>query len=287
MIIMSNNQWKCDDNKPMWAEKGLDCSSDARTPFLVKAYLEVMPDILGLQEVSRHQAELMMEQMKEVPLADGTSAKYEYIFGADTPLVYRYDKYKVIETGFFRYDEEVPGLEGCFNNGGTKSYAWGVFADKQSHKRIAVMSTHLWWKTSNPAAAASYYQAGSNEARAYQIKLAMARLEEIMAKYGCPGVIMGDFNASLDSLCLEAVFENGWQEVHDLATGDKSETRGHHWCGNDGFGRRDDGGKFSQAIDHIVVKNLGDAEITYFRRLEPEWFDPISDHYPLYIELKY
>lgn len=285
MILMSNNQWKNDKNNDVWAAMGEDCSAEARVDSLVRAYLEVLPDVLGLQEVSVHLAELMMQKMGRVELPDGTTAKYEYVSGGDTPIVYRRDKLKLLESGFFRYSEAIPGFEGCFNNGETKSYCFGVFQDRTTGKIFALMSTHLWWKSSNPAV--SHYQAHSNEARAYQIRQASAKMDEILGKYNCPGVLMGDLNASMDSLCLEAALSAGWHEVHDLAPEtDRDETRGHHPCSPRGFSRGD-AGVFSQAIDHILLKNADGAEVKYFRRSTPEWFDKISDHYPLYIDVEF
>jgi len=32
------------------------------------------------------------------------------------------------------------------------------------------------------------------------------------------------------------------------------------------------------------IKNGEGTTVNYFRRLTPEWFDKISDHYPLYID---
>lgn len=285
MILMSNNQWKCDYNNDTWRAMREDCSAEARVKGLVRAYKAVMPDVLGLQEVSLRMAALMMEAMDTITLPDGSAARYEYISGGDTPIVYRRDKLKLLESGFFRYDEAVPGLEGSFNNGETKSYCFGVFEDRTSGGRFALMSTHLWWKSSHPES--PHYQAGSNEARAYQIRLACARMDEAMAKYACPGVLMGDFNASVNSLCLDAAREAGWLEVHDLApAGDRDETRGHHPCGPKGF-ERNDPGAFEQAIDHIMIKNAPRAKVKYFRRLTDEWFDRISDHYPLYIDVAF
>lgn len=282
MILMSNNQWKCDTNK--WRDIGDDCSAEARVGGLVRAYKEVMPDVLGLQEVSEHMAELMMAQLKCVDLGDGKTARYSYISGGDTPIVYRSDKLKLLESGFFLYSEQIDGFTGSFNNHETKSYCFGVFEERETGKRLALMTTHLWWKSSNPAS--KNYQENSNEARAYQIGQASARMDEVFAKYHCPCVLMGDFNASIDSLCLERAQAEGWSEVYDLSVGDRDETRGHHPCGVNGYSRGD-AGLFRQAIDHIMIKNGEGATVNYFRRLTPEWFDKISDHYPLYIDLSF
>lgn len=278
MVFMSNNQWKCDQNSENWIAMGEDCSAEVRVIGLVRAYKEVLPDILGLQEVSLHMAELMMEQMCKIELPDGTFAKYEYVSGGDTPIVFRRDKFLLIESGFFRYSEEVPGLGGSFNNYGTKSYCFGVFEEIATKKRFALMSTHLWWRQESSCP-------GSDEARAYQISLASQRMDEIAEKYHCPCVLMGDFNASMNSLCFETAQKMGWKDVHDLAVGDRDETRGCHFCGGQGF-RRDEPGKFAQAIDHIMVKNAENVTVKHFRRLTHEWFDKISDHYPLYVEIE-
>lgn len=282
MILMSNNQWKCDKNCDAWLKMGEDCSAEVRVQGLVRAYKQIMPDVLGLQEVSMHMADLMMAQLSCVDLGEGQTAKYAYVSGGDTPIVYRYDKLKLLESGFFLYSEQIDGFEGSFNNHESKSYCFGVFEDRTTKKRFALMSTHLWWKSSNPEA--KNYQAHSNEARAYQIGLASAKMDEVIAKYNCPCVLMGDFNASINSLCLDRARAEGWTEVYDLSVGDRDETRGHHPCSPAGFGRGD-AGLFRQAIDHIMIKNGEGTTVNYFRRLTPEWFDKISDHYPLYIDL--
>ena len=94
---------------------------------------------------------------------------------------------------------------------------------------------------------------------------------------------MGDFNAALGSLCMNQVYDAGWVEARDLSTGEKDATKGHHYCFADGF-RRDPLGRYEDAIDHIIVRGDTQAKILHYKRLNDEWFDCISDHYPLYIE---
>ena len=285
MRLMSNNQWKCDENNDAWRAMGEDCSAEARVKGLVRAYAGILPDVMGLQEVSPRMAALMMESLRALPLPDGGVARYEYVSGGDTPIVYRRDRLRLLESGFFLYDEAVPGLEGSFNNDETKSYCFGVFESRAEGRRFALMSTHLWWMSSHPES--PRYRAGSNVARAYQIRLASARMDEVMEKYACPGVIMGDLNASVNSLCLEAAREAGWEEAHDLAPlGARDETCGHHPCDGKGF-EHGEPGTFEQAIDHILLKNKGGAKVLAFRRLTDAWFDRVSDHYPLYVDIQF
>ena len=141
MIILSNNQWKCDCNLPKWEAKGEDCSAECRVKGLLRAYREIQPDVLALQEVSLLMARLLMEELSETTLPDGSVARYEYISGGDTPIVFRRDKLLLMESGFYRYPETIPGLEGSFNNAETKSYCWGVF--ERSPTTTRSMSTSL------------------------------------------------------------------------------------------------------------------------------------------------
>lgn len=283
MIIMSSNQWKCDRNLPDWAARGEDCSAEGRVGGLTRAYQRVTPDILGIQEASVHMTNLLMQRMACYE-HEGQAVHYELITGGDTPILYRADKLLLIESGFLRYDERIPGLEGSFNNVGTKSYTFGVFEEKSSGRRIALMSTHLWWMSSDPAS--KEYQPHSDEARAHQIKLALKRLEEVTAQYRCPGVLVGDLNAVMDSPCLRAARDMGWIEAHDCARGLRSDTRGHHPCYADGYSRPDEG-VFAQAIDHILVKDGSPIVVGDYLRVDDTWFDCISDHYPVYISLEF
>ena len=284
MLLMSNNQWKCDENKAPWAVRGMDCSAKARVDGLVRAYLQVMPEVIGLQEVSLRMADLMMERMRRVELPDGTVAQYEYISGGDTPIVYRRDKLLLMESGFYRFPEAIPGLEGSFNNHETKSYCYGAFRHRETGETFAALSAHLWWKSFHPES--SFYQKDSNKARRYQLLQCCARMDEIAEKYQCPTFLMGDLNASIHSLALEAAFEAGWQEVHDLALGERDDTKGHHPCGPNGF-ERGVPGSFEDAIDHILLKHGDGVRVEKFCRVNDPWFDRISDHYPLYIEVTF
>ena len=278
MRILSNNQWKCDVNSPYWQEKGEDCSAVARAPGLVRAYRALAPDVMGLQEVSGRMAALMMDQLtREEP-----EAGWEYVSGGDTPVVYRRDRLRLLESAFFLYDEAVPGLTGSFNNQETKSYCLCVLEPRSGGRRFAFLSTHLWWKSGRPEA--KNYQAGSAEARAYQLALAAKRLQEAMARHDCPGFLVGDLNASIDSLCLERAREEGFADVYRLCPKDaRDETRGHHPCGWAGYSRDMTGG-FAQAIDHMLVK--GNVRVSRFGRLTEPWFDPVSDHYPLFADVE-
>lgn len=283
MILMTNNQWKYDHNNEKWARLGMDCSADVRSAGLVRAYQQICPDILAVQESSHLMERLIMQSLFEYATPQGERISYKLVTGGDTPIYYRDDKFFPIETGYYLYPEAVPGYEGSFNNARTKSYTFGVFEELSTGKRVIVVSTHLWWKSGNPER--FNYQPHSNIARVYQISLAIQKAEELIAKYACPAFIMGDFNAGIDSACMNEVAKLGWTEAHDLCTGERDETKGHHFCVPDGF-ERGEPGVYHDALDHIIVKNGSAVAIQSYKRLNDAWFDCVSDHYPLYVDIE-
>ena len=113
---MTHNVWNCDNNWPKWAEKGEDCSAGVRVGALLRVYRETLPDIIGGQEVSA----LMLDLLKEGFQTE--DAKYTAIWGRFTPILYRADKFDLIDSEFGTYPERIEGLEGEFND--VKSKSW-------------------------------------------------------------------------------------------------------------------------------------------------------------------
>ena len=207
--IMSNNIWWCDGNLPKWEEKGDDCSPEVRIPGFIRTYTETAPDLIGLQESGRKMTDLLMREIsaKKMP--------YALIWGKDTPILFRTDKFEVVDTEFLIYPEEIPGYEGSFNNQVTKSYCIAVLRVKENGKLFVFATTHLWFKSGDPES--KQYQPYSDEARAYQLSMLIDRVTEVEKKYNAPSIIVGDMNARYDSLALQEAFKRGYVHAHDAA----------------------------------------------------------------------
>ena len=108
--IMSHNLWKNDDNRPAWSEKGLDCSAETRSKGFIQVYTELLPDLIGCQEVSSLMAEKIICGCSDL------GVKYALLWGKDTPIIYRPDKLELIDSDFSLYPEALPEHDGCFNN---------------------------------------------------------------------------------------------------------------------------------------------------------------------------
>ena len=275
--LMSHNQWKCDENQPAWMEQGLDCSAEARIRGFVRVYRDTQPDIIGCQEVSALMADKLVRYLAD----DGQ--RYALLWGRDTPILYRQDKFELVDSDFFLYSEAVPGYPGSFNNHGTKSWCLGVFREKESGKLFAFMTTHLWWKSSDPESV--NYQPWSEEARRYQIELAAKCLEAYADKYHCPMVLVGDMNGGYHSTAVQAALEKGFVHAHDVAVEHADETMGYHRCGPKGFESYLDK-PFVSGIDHILVKEAGEGFVRRFERFSPEYYLPLSDHSPVYVDVE-
>lgn len=278
MILLSNNQWYCDYNTATWEAMGENCSAEARAPFLAKAYLSLMPDVIALQETTPRMLDLMLEHLH----ASKEGQVYNLVSGKDTPLFYRKDTLCLLQAGFELFPEQIPDHPGSFNNMETKSFAWGVWQNRQTGKKFIMASTHLWYMRSDPTHPKFY--PFSDEARTYQLMRVIHTVEPLMQQWDCPCVIAGDMNALWGSPCLASAVEAGWQDAYYLATGERDETMGKHFCNGTGFGRGD-AGTFADAIDHILVKGTDKLTVNRFCRFMPAWFDKLSDHYPLYIDV--
>lgn len=283
IILMTHNVWRCDTNRPAWEEKGEDCSASVRVKGHVRVYLDTLPDIIGCQEMSALMADLLKEQCYEAGL------DYTLIWGRCTPILYRTDKFELIDAAFGTYPEFIEKYEGSFNDGRGKSWNIGVFREKASGKVFAFGTTHLWWKSGDKTkmfSAGSAYQAYSDEAREYQIALLAEKIMDFRQKYDCPAVVAGDFNTDYNSKAVGYLFANGFHHAHDIAVEYAEESIGYHNCFPSGYDTFYSDKPFECAIDHIMLLGEIAGSVKRFERYSPGYYFPISDHSPAYIDLE-
>ena len=275
--ILSNNQWTCDNNLPKWAEKGLDCSTAVRAAGFARMFADIDADIIGLQEVTALMARAHMEHFAE------REAGYALLWGRDTPILYKTDKFELVDSAYLIYPESAPGFEGSFNNAMTKSYCVAVLRSKEDGKLLIFGTTHLWWMNGDPED--NYYRAGSHEARAYQLGLLMDKVEEFQAKYACPAVILGDLNARRESLAVQSAFARGYVHGRDAATDYVNPGHGYHHCDGAGFSPYEVKDA-SHAIDHILVKDMPKCVVKRYDIYSEEYYMALSDHLPVFIDVE-
>ena len=274
--IMSNNQWRRDENHPLWEARGEDCSAAARERGFVKVYQETRPDVIGFQEVSP----LMLDEMMRGLQKEGIP--YAAVWGRDTPILYRQEKFILLDSAFGIYPQECPGFEGCFNNDDTKSWNIAVLQEKESGKNVILCTTHLWWMSGVPEVPP--YQAGSNEARVYQMQLLIRELNRFQEKYDAPAVLVGDLNCPYDSDPIRLAKEAGFVHANDLAEEYAYPYNGHHPCGDSGYEPYVPQ-PFEKAIDHMLIR--GNLRVLRFDRYIADSYLPLSDHFPAMIDVSF
>ena len=238
-----------------------------------------MPDLIGWQEGDAFFRELVIPEMTKLGM------NYNIIPAGCTSILYNKATLELRESHFVIYPDEVPGYEGIFNNVNTKSYCIGVFKVKATGKHIIFGTTHLWWKSGNPDKG-SYYPY-SNEAREYQINLMLDQLEALREKYDCPAIAVGDLNDVYDSLAVNAAFARGYRHAHDIATEYTDERDGYHYCFPNGYELYENPKTYKEAIDHILVKGEPEGFVKRFERFTPDYYMPLSDHFPAFIDVEY
>ena len=271
--LMSTNLWWCDGNHEAWAAIGADCSNAKRAPEIARFYEEWMPDVIGLQECSGRMAHVLMACMTERQLP------YTFLWGRDTPIMYRRDKFELVDGDVCIYPEEVPGLEGSFNNLKTKAYALAVLRSKASGKCLIFATTHLWYKSDKS-------QPGSEVARGWQMDRLIDRLDALQAQYGCGAVVVGDFNTWPAGKAVQTALSRGFVHGHDVATEHADDTTGMHFCCDAGFDGHIKEGGFAHSIDHIMLRGVQGA-VRRFERVLPDYYVPVSDHSPLWVDVEW
>lgn len=281
--LMTHNVWNCDRNTSSWAEKGEDCSAAARVEGLLRVYREKLPDVIGGQEVSALMADLLKEGFQKEPF------QYTLIWGRFTPILYRADKLELVDTEFGTYPETIQGFVGNFNNGRSKSWNLGVFRVKENGSLFIFATTHLWWKdspTDESCLDKPGYQLGSDEAREQQIAMLLEKIAAFRQKYNCPAILVGDMNTQYHSKAMQYVRSHGFRHAHDIASEYAEEAVGYHYCFDDGYKTEYYDEPFESAIDHIYVMGEKEGAVKCFERYSPDYYFPISDHSPAYIDFE-
>ena len=281
--LMTHNLWYRDDNSPDWEAIGEDCSASVRSEGLLRVWRETLPDIIGCQEASP----LMYDLLKEGLNAAGLN--YTLLWGRQTPLLYRSDKFELLSSEFGTYPENIEGYEGSFNNERSKSWNLGVFKSKEDGKVFVFATTHLWWKQSPSSelfSKGSAVQAYSDEAREYQLAMLIDKVEGYRKKYSCPGIIVGDLNTDYNSKAIKHALAYGFRHAHDIAVEYAEESVGYHNCFPWGFDKEYFTTPFEKAIDHILLIGEPEGAVKRFERFSPDWYFPVSDHSAAYIDIE-
>lgn len=231
---------------------------EARKPLAVCMLQEQQPDVIGMQELVKVQADYLARELPQYAWfgrgrdADGG--------GEHMGVFYRKDRLKVIESGDFWLSDtpDVPGSI-TWNHLYPRMVTWALFEQRSDGRRFYFFNTHLPYRDQDEAA---------------RVKGANAIATHLAAlPAGVPVVLTGDFNTTPDSeahAVLARTLQDAWTTASRV---EGSEATFHGFTGN-----------ADKRIDWIFVKGVQPESIT---SVTTRWNHRYpSDHFPLVMTLR-
>ena len=231
---------------------------ETRKPLAVRMLREQQPDVIGLQELVRAQADYLARELPQYAWfgrgreADGG--------GEHMGVFYRKDRLKVIESGDF-WLSDTPDVAGSITWGHPhpRMVTWALFEQRSDGRRFYLFNTHLPYRDEDEAARPKGAQA---------IARRLATLPDDV-----PVVLTGDFNTTPDS-DAHAVLAGTLQDAWTTAPRVEGIDATFH-----GFT-----GKADRRIDWIFVRG---AQLESITSVTTRWNHRYpSDHFPLVATLR-
>ena len=231
---------------------------ETRKPLAVRMLREQQPDVIGLQELVKAQADYLARELPQYAWfgrgreADGG--------GEHMGVFYRKDRLKVIESGDF-WLSDTPDVAGSITWGHPhpRMVTWALFEQRSDGRRFYLFNTHLPYRDEDEAARLKGAQA---------IARRLATLPDDV-----PVVLTGDFNTTPDS-DAHAVLAGTLQDAWTTAPRVEGIDATFH-----GFTGRAD-----RRIDWIFVRG---AQLESITSVTTRWNHRYpSDHFPLVATLR-
>jgi len=209
--------------------QGVTKDADERFPYIIESILLYLPDILGIQEAGKKIHANVIEKINNyyaVACDMHENGPVNY-----TPILYRMDKFNVVDAG-------VEWLDSRYTGTNTKSVSWAVFKCKcdNSGMQVGVVNMH--------GAVLSNKYIGYEETtreerhevctvwRVDNVRQMLGIKDRLIDEFGdMPFILMGDFNCGSDSEAYKAMinaklceaettasdlFSSGKQTIHEI-----------------------------------------------------------------------
>jgi endonuclease/exonuclease/phosphatase family metal-dependent hydrolase len=231
---------------------------ETRKPLALRMLREQQPDVIGLQELVKAQADhLARELPKYAWFGRGREADGG---GERMGVFYRKDRLTVVESGDF-WLSDTPDVPGSITWGHPhpRMVTWALFERRDDGRRFYLLNTHLPYREQDEAARVKGAQA---------IARHLATLPDDV-----PVVLTGDFNTVPDS-DVHAVLAQTLQDAWMTAPRVEGIDATFH-----GFT-----GKADRRIDWIFVR---DVQLESITSVTTRWNNRYpSDHFPLVVTLR-
>ena len=233
-----------------------------RLPVIVKRITDYDFDIIGTQEVTYEMRSALFEVLGDTYAIFGSGRK-NYANGEGTPIMYKRDRFDLLEKGNFWLSEtpDVPGSV-SWDCSQERLATWGKFLDKKTGKKFIYINTHF------------DHRGPISRTKAAELLLEKAR--ELGG--GLPTFFSGDLNTTISSNEIAVLFDN--DIVKDSYSASITEPTGRvsSYYGFD-FDRPDGGSR----IDYIFVPK--NAKVHSYSCIDDDfrYRQYSSDHCPLLV----
>ncbi len=228
-----------------------------------KMFLQVLdtyrPDVVAVQEMSDQWYCCLMQNRGSYKLL------YPVRTGAlvhMTGLLYDSDRVTLLDRGDVVYEQK--------DNVRLRRIVWGLFQNKQTGEKYIVSSTHLDLIRSGEEKA----EQAVMESQADQ---ATALAKTLAAQYKCPVFACGDFNA-MDGGGYDPVYDA--PEIYTRLAKGMTDTKTLAAKTKSGNNKK----ASAPTYDHIFL--TGSAKVQCYGILSDGAMDAMSDHYPIYADVK-
>ena len=220
------------------------------------------PDSVGLQECTYdwyNYLRLFLEDEYEFVGVGRDTGDRSSKCGEMSLILFRKDKYNLVDSETFWLSETPEEVSRGWDAACNRICTWVGLQNKETGRYYVHMNTHL--------------DHVGNEARKNSIDL----IKDKMALFTVPTVVTGDFNFPKGCDLYNQLLEGGIKDTQDLAA-DTMYGKTYH-----GY----NGGEEGDPIDFILVDG-GVSEVKSYKIIR-DMYDGkyISDHYPIYSDMKF
>ncbi len=245
-----------------------------RADLIVAKYLEYLPDIIGLQECNSTGYTTVVKKLSDF-YALAVSVQDDKNISPYTPILYRKDKYKVVDSGSYFFDSR-------YTQTNTKALTWAVFEDLETGKRFGVINAHYSLILSKYDLPDGYTNAVQGaQWREDNSRQMIERAQIIKDTYGAntPVFLMGDLNANKNQTAIK-MLEDVFDDSMNVATVSSSTNIGsyHNSPGASATSKT--------PIDFIFVDS-STVNVYTHKILTDNSSLQISDHSPVVVDLSF
>ncbi len=234
---------------------------DPRATIVPEVISDYMPDSVGIQECTYEWA------LTLGTLLDG----YTFVgVGRDTgdrtvkcgeisAVLFRTDKYNLVDSGTFWISETPDKVSFGWDAACRRVCTWVILENKETGEQYAHVNTHLDHE--------------GDEARRNGAKM----VSEFALTFDMPTVVTGDFNFKKNTEYYDGIIETGLKDTQDIADETMYGKTYHAY----------NGGEEGLPIDFIFV-NDSITEVYSYKILREKYYNKYtSDHYPIYVDMKF